>query len=652
MANVVAGLAAQLGLDTTEFKKGVREAIDTLQELKERIPEAISIAGFVEMTKKAMEYAESIVDTAKANEVATESILRLSAALEENGGDAENTGRIYSGFTQKIEAAIQGNATAQTSFAKLGVTLKDLRTLSEQDLFEKTISGLANMKDAAERNGLAFETLGKAIRGVDIKGLSIAIEENKGKFDKYAGAIQDAHDLSEKLKQSSHEFMLEFSLNVIPTLKKLYEAFSGNNEIMKDTVYWIGEFVKVAAVMVRFTATTIEAILGDLKTLWQEVKLLAHGSFSEIGKLWDEQQKKTDAMVAADFNFFDQLFNPKKAAEAKKNVESVDKISREVTASYSKQLLAAQGLSAAYEKEAKLALLTLQHKENATNLTKHEKEIQDEINKVIENRDKQLAVISQKIDQLDMTKLGSKEIKAALQAQGMEITILADKYKQETEKVVIANQKMRESFGFGWNQAFKQYQENALTAADFGKQSFQAVTSAMDSAIDNFVKKGKFSFHNFAQSVIQDLLAIQLKMSAMQLFSGASSGFLKGIGGFLTGLSGGAAAASSSSAYSLTSGSSGLGLKLPRFASGGEPSMNTPSIVGEQGPELFVPKTAGTIIPNQSLANLGTTNNVTNYNIQAIDTKSFEDRLYGSANAIWAANTYAQKNLAVNRSRT
>ena len=39
--------------------------------------------------------------------------------------------------------------------------------------------------------------------------------------------------------------------------------------------------------------------------------------------------------------------------------------------------------------------------------------------------------------------------------------------------------------------------------------------------------------------------------------------------------------------------------------------------------------------------------------INAIDTKSFEERIYGSSNAIWAANQYAgNKNLATSRSRT
>jgi hypothetical protein len=77
-------------------------------------------------------------------------------------------------------------------------------------------------------------------------------------------------------------------------------------------------------------------------------------------------------------------------------------------------------------------------------------------------------------------------------------------------------------------------------------------------------------------------------------------------------------------------------------------------MVGENGPELFIPKTAGTVIPNNQLGTLGgtTNNSVTNYNIQAIDTQSFEQRLFGSSQAIWAANQYATKNMPTNRART
>jgi len=56
MAQIIAGLGAQLGLDTTEFKKGISEAKKSLKELAEYLPEALSVAAFVEMTHAAMEF--------------------------------------------------------------------------------------------------------------------------------------------------------------------------------------------------------------------------------------------------------------------------------------------------------------------------------------------------------------------------------------------------------------------------------------------------------------------------------------------------------------------------------------------------------------------------------------------------------------------
>ncbi len=44
---------------------------------------------------------------------------------------------------------------------------------------------------------------------------------------------------------------------------------------------------------------------------------------------------------------------------------------------------------------------------------------------------------------------------------------------------------------------------------------------------------------------------------------------------------------------------------LPHFAEGGAISSNTLSMVGERGPELFMPKTSGTIVPNHKLPSMG-----------------------------------------------
>ena len=49
---------------------------------------------------------------------------------------------------------------------------------------------------------------------------------------------------------------------------------------------------------------------------------------------------------------------------------------------------------------------------------------------------------------------------------------------------------------------------------------------------------------------------------------------------------------------------------MANFANGGNPPVGRPSIVGERGPELFVPNTAGTIIPNHALGGMNIVVNV------------------------------------------
>ena len=49
-----------------------------------------------------------------------------------------------------------------------------------------------------------------------------------------------------------------------------------------------------------------------------------------------------------------------------------------------------------------------------------------------------------------------------------------------------------------------------------------------------------------------------------------------------------------------------------QFANGGRPPVGKASLVGERGPELFIPKAAGTIIPNHQMGGGGSTNIVVN----------------------------------------
>lgn len=161
---------------------------------------------------------------------------------------------------------------------------------------------------------------------------------------------------------------------------------------------------------------------------------------------------------------------------------------------------------------------------------------------------------------------------------------------------------------------------------------YDAVFGNMEKALENFVRTGKLSFKDLARSIIQDLILIQLKASATMLFNS----FLRTMGFSFGSASGGT-----------ITGGSGL---IPR-AYGGSVNAGTSYMVGEKGPEMFVPRTSGTIVPNNALSSTGGSQVINNYNIQAIDVKSFEDRIMGSSTAVWAANAYANKSLAIGRGR-
>ena len=60
------------------------------------------------------------------------------------------------------------------------------------------------------------------------------------------------------------------------------------------------------------------------------------------------------------------------------------------------------------------------------------------------------------------------------------------------------------------------------------------------------------------------------------------------------------------------------------FANGGRPPVGRPSIVGEKGPELFVPRSSGTIVPNNKLGGSGSTSVVVNVDASGTDVQGDE----------------------------
>jgi hypothetical protein len=118
--------------------------------------------------------------------------------------------------------------------------------------------------------------------------------------------------------------------------------------------------------------------------------------------------------------------------------------------------------------------------------------------------------------------------------------------------------------------------------SDLVAEKFKTIfTDSFSTAFTDFImgtKSAGDAFKSFAQSVIQQIIKIEAQKLATSLFSDSG-----GSGG------GGWGAAFSSIIGGLFK------------ADGGPVNANRPYIVGERGPEMFLPSVSGSIVPNHSL---------------------------------------------------
>ena len=168
----------------------------------------------------------------------------------------------------------------------------------------------------------------------------------------------------------------------------------------------------------------------------------------------------------------------------------------------------------------------------------------------------------------------------------------------------------------GSTNAMREYSETATAGQGFLQEAQGSAESGFTSAnnkIESYYKNAKELANLVLGKAFGDTLLTAFGGSPLSAFLGVGAG---GVGaaaatsGFLDILN---PANALSSAGSLITGIGGglltalLGLALPGFAEGGQVTGGAPIIVGEKGPELFVPSSNGAIVPNDKLSTGGST---------------------------------------------
>jgi lambda family phage tail tape measure protein len=593
---IISRLAVLLGLDAGEFNANLGKAKDRVEGFSTGAKVSLLAVGtaFAASAREAINFADKINDVAKANEMSVQSVLRMSQALSTNGGNADDAGKLMASFANKIDEAAQGSSKAQKAFISIGVSLKDLRTLKPEELFEKTMKSLASIEDPAKRNAMAMEMFGRAVRGLDIKGMADELEKTKTKF---AGSDEAFKKIGESVDRLDR-----FFLNLKVTLANaVAPAF---------------EYVTIAMENWQKRSQSIVDRFAEIKkeagwwAAWKDKEGFQKYEFAERGSVQGANIPSIMSGIGGVASPKKDVRDVKLDTEKEKELKRLKELAEKQQEFYEKEMLISKAKGERLQKEHELAFVS-----------ENERRLQLEIYD-IEQKRKQLTLGDQ--FGRKMTEDQANKWMEAEKARAREAYAIAQQQRD---------------FEYGWEKAFATYADNATNAAKLGEQAFVSVTSNMEQALDQFVSTGKLKFGDLAKSIIADLVKIQMKAQMTSLFKGLSSifGFGGGDAGMFTG----------------STGAIGGSIHLGK-AEGGDVSGRTPYMIGEKGPELFVPKTSGTIIPNRQLSSMGNQPQVVYNgpyiaNMSAIDTQSGLQFLSKNKQGVWAANQSAQRSLPQSR---
>ena len=207
---------------------------------------------------------------------------------------------------------------------------------------------------------------------------------------------------------------------------------------------------------------------------------------------------------------------------------------------------------------------------------------------------------------------------------------------KKTKKELTELGKAVEGFKTGWTTAMDEAADMSKRFEEIGKTAFNNLKKMMT----DFVMTGKLQFEDFARTITRMIVealigkavsaaidkavlmwkASALREAMMSVYAGALKTFssipwpwnmVAVAGAIATGMK--------------------LVNKIKGFEQGGRPPINQPSMVGEKGPELFIPDRAGTIVPNNQLGGKPVT---VNFNINTVDARGFNELLVNSRGVI------------------
>lgn len=725
--------AAKAGKQGADGIGQMTNSMDMLSTVTTKANQLIAavVATFAAVGASSLKMADDIVDTADALGLGAARVHQLNVALEASGGQFGGASALFKGFTQSLGDVEKGSKETIDALYKLGLSKKDIETLSDDQLFQAVVNGLGKMEAGFERNRIAMLLTGRAGDGID--WTKMAQGSSKAIDPEMEARLLAAADAVGAMETAYRNFQI-VALEVLAPVIEAIASMNINADDVRKTIQIlgavlaaafaasvVGQIVRIIALIKELggvirAAATAQAFLVGLSGAGLAVvaasAAAAATAYYAIGEAMDSAVKKAKSSGAPPPGGTPPPGTPVRTIGTPKGQASqaAAKAQREADA-YDRQISQAVALGAAIEAQTKSLEAKYATELKNIGLTEDQVRLNNELAALAEKQGADVAKINglDKLSAEDKAKYVAEiNAKYAEQKQTLEENLavinqtnlaeqrrksLIEEISQAQARLVkrqhdalivtqelqraVGNQTQRETqrniellriegnyqsqkkqLQEDYNNATEQSQKDAIErnlrtltdgyndeitvlknknlVEDTMRQSMRAgmmnvlegladsvtpfqvavdATSAvfgnLENAISEFARTGKLNFGEFAKSIIADLIAITLRTIILRTVLSAFGGMFGG---------GGAAAGGTQMTLN-TTGSFGT----TRFAAaGGSIRANQQYIVGEKGPELFLPNTSGTMIPNNKLGAMGGATSVT-YNISAVDASSFKD---------------------------
>lgn len=245
-------IAAALTLNSAEYEKGLTDAEKKTVNFGKAIGKGFKVAGaavaavgvaataagkaFYDEIGATAEYGDNIDKMSQKIGISAEAFQEWDFILQHSGASAD--------ALKPIMKSLANNVTANAeAFEKLGISQEQALSMSKEELFEATITGLQGIADENERAALATETLGRGAQELgallntsaeDTAAMKKQVHDLGGVMSdegvKSAAAYQDS---LQNLKTATAGLKRNLMTEFMPALSEVYDGlaliFSGDD---------------------------------------------------------------------------------------------------------------------------------------------------------------------------------------------------------------------------------------------------------------------------------------------------------------------------------------------------------------------------------------------------------------------------------------